>query len=237
MTRDSVSMLSPLEREERYRLIEPLRFLFELYKPKYWYWELVDTIQRLTLTGLLAVINPGSSEQVLFAIVISLICVRIYLSYTPYVDVQIISCKEIVLWQLFFIYSLIYVMRQGFFEDQSELLTASVLLTATANIIFELLNACFVVCGRSIRSNKIQEKLELLAANLTRIERIEWHKAQLEKDLREADATETLSTNNILNQYDESGNNTCEVDEIGDGNNYRTTSNVQMSSYIGTNTN
>jgi len=40
-----------------------LEFLFENYKPEYWYFEVVLTVLRLLLTGILGLIEPGSSTQ------------------------------------------------------------------------------------------------------------------------------------------------------------------------------
>lgn len=35
------------EREQIALRLAPIRFLFMAYKPRYWYWELVDTMQRI----------------------------------------------------------------------------------------------------------------------------------------------------------------------------------------------
>ncbi|CAN0394727.1 unnamed protein product, partial [Ectocarpus fasciculatus] len=41
-------------------LLKPLHFLFEFYNPQFWYWEVVETLHRLLLTGVLVVISHGS---------------------------------------------------------------------------------------------------------------------------------------------------------------------------------
>lgn len=48
----------------------PYDFLFKFYKPKYWYFELIETGRRLTLTAILSVTLPGSSSQIVLAMVI-----------------------------------------------------------------------------------------------------------------------------------------------------------------------
>ena len=39
------------EEEERYLRIRPLRLLYDFYEPKFWYWEPIETILRLSVTG------------------------------------------------------------------------------------------------------------------------------------------------------------------------------------------
>jgi hypothetical protein len=58
--------------------IEPFEFLFSLYQPRYWYWEVIETIRRLLLTGVLVLFNQGSGLQIVFAFVISLFFLKIY---------------------------------------------------------------------------------------------------------------------------------------------------------------
>lgn len=72
--RESVALLS----EEDHRSIEPFNLLFSSYQPRYWYWEVIETIRRLLLTGVLALFNQGSGLQIVFAFVISLFFLKLY---------------------------------------------------------------------------------------------------------------------------------------------------------------
>jgi hypothetical protein len=58
--------------------IEPIRFLFSSYAPQDWYWEVIETIRRLLLTGVLVMFNQGSGLQIVVAFVISLFFVKLY---------------------------------------------------------------------------------------------------------------------------------------------------------------
>ncbi len=71
--RDSVD-ISESDRE----LIEPLKFLFSAYEPRYWYWEVIETVRRVLLTGVLVLIHQGSNLQMVVAIVISLVFLKLY---------------------------------------------------------------------------------------------------------------------------------------------------------------
>jgi hypothetical protein len=58
--------------------IEPLNFLYSSYAPQYWYWEVIETIRRLLLTGVLVLFVQGSAFQIVFAFVISLFFMKLY---------------------------------------------------------------------------------------------------------------------------------------------------------------
>ena len=61
-----------------HKLIEPLEFLFSAYEPRYWYWEVIETIRRVLLTGVLVIFHQGSGLQIVAAFVISLVFLKLY---------------------------------------------------------------------------------------------------------------------------------------------------------------
>ena len=52
-----------LENTEEHRHIQSLTFLYDSYEPKYYYFEVVETIRKLFLTGGLVLLGPGTGEQ------------------------------------------------------------------------------------------------------------------------------------------------------------------------------
>ncbi|GMH57850.1 hypothetical protein TrST_g5886 [Triparma strigata] len=50
----------PVEQRLEDEEITPLLFLWEPYKPEFWYWEAIETGRRLMMTGVLSTIKPGS---------------------------------------------------------------------------------------------------------------------------------------------------------------------------------
>jgi hypothetical protein len=54
--------------------------------PQYWYWELVETGRRLSLTAVLSVVAHGTSEQTVLSVIMSLFFVKLYAFYAPYSD-------------------------------------------------------------------------------------------------------------------------------------------------------
>lgn len=90
--------------EEKHRLLRlrPLRILFDVYKPQFWYWEVIETIYRLCLTGVLVLINQGSSLQIIMGLLFSLLFIRVYESCCPYEDEILQQIKNISLVSTFF---------------------------------------------------------------------------------------------------------------------------------------
>lgn len=45
------SLPTPQQEEERSLRTRPLRLLYDFYSPEFWYWEVVETLLRLSVTG------------------------------------------------------------------------------------------------------------------------------------------------------------------------------------------
>ena len=58
--------------------------LFQQYEPKFWYWEVIEMIRKLLLTGGLVLAADGTSAQFLIAQVISLLYLVLVIRYVPY---------------------------------------------------------------------------------------------------------------------------------------------------------
>ena len=89
----------------------PYSSLFGAYKPELWYWECVEWVRRLSLTGLLVFMYPGSDKQVLLAMLICFFWMMIYSNVIPYLESYhsffMISSQWGVLLQLYAIYLII----------------------------------------------------------------------------------------------------------------------------------
>ncbi len=57
-----------IEYARRHPSTYPFASLFEAYKPELWYFQVVDCVRRLALSGLLLFIYPGTDKQVLIAV-------------------------------------------------------------------------------------------------------------------------------------------------------------------------
>ena len=67
-------------------LYDQIEFLHKAYEGRCWYWEVVETLRRLLLTGVLSIVTNGSAEQIVFGIFIAVCFMKLYGHYKPFVD-------------------------------------------------------------------------------------------------------------------------------------------------------
>jgi hypothetical protein len=82
--------------------IKMFKFLYDSYKPQYWYFEIIETSRRLMLTGALSVTDAGASGQVVFGIIIAVFYMKIYAYYQPYELEESSIVAELAQYQIFF---------------------------------------------------------------------------------------------------------------------------------------
>jgi hypothetical protein len=63
-----------------------MRFLFDAYKPKYWFFEIIETVRRLGMTGVLSAISPGSYVQLASGICMAAVSMVCFALCEPYVE-------------------------------------------------------------------------------------------------------------------------------------------------------
>ena len=66
--------------------VRSVAFLYEAYRPKYWYWECVECLRRLSLTGLLVFMYPGGEKQIIIATLICVLFMILYSWVHPFLD-------------------------------------------------------------------------------------------------------------------------------------------------------
>jgi hypothetical protein len=60
--------------------------LFEQYEPEFWYYEVFVLVKKMLLTGAMMIVSPGTSAQLLIAILIVLFFMLCVLKLAPFVD-------------------------------------------------------------------------------------------------------------------------------------------------------
>ena len=68
------------------RLEKSLGSLYAQYEANYYWWECLEMLKKMMLTGGLILLGPGTSAQVLLAILIILGYLCLVLKYSPYVE-------------------------------------------------------------------------------------------------------------------------------------------------------
>ncbi|GMH50067.1 hypothetical protein TrRE_jg13386, partial [Triparma retinervis] len=93
------------EREENEALdpnLKALGFLYEQYEPKYYWFEVFETLRKLALTGFLVFMVPGTAAQILLSLIINLASMRVYSGKKPFIEDFYDGFSEVAQWQLFF---------------------------------------------------------------------------------------------------------------------------------------
>jgi hypothetical protein len=94
----------PSNEEPRYLSIQTTRiaFLWQAYKPQYWYWESVESTRRLMLTAVLSVCGPGTFDQAVLSVLLALLYIKVYGYFNPYDNPNNNVLAEVGQFQIFF---------------------------------------------------------------------------------------------------------------------------------------
>ena len=74
------------ELEKGHPELARMKFLFEAYEPRCWWFEVFETLRRLILTGGQIFLKPGTASQIILNILICMVSMRIYAKFEPFID-------------------------------------------------------------------------------------------------------------------------------------------------------
>ena len=88
------------------RAVDPslrkIAFLFEMYEPRMWWFEVFECMRRLLLTGMLVFVDPGSSNQIIVAMLISIVSIVVYSHLLPFINDDDDQLAVVSNWAVFF---------------------------------------------------------------------------------------------------------------------------------------
>jgi len=84
----NVSEDEALRLREADKSLDFIRFLFRSYRPAYWYWEVLEMMRRIFMTGGLVVLARGSLEQIVICVVVSVVTLKAVGSRRPYLRLK-----------------------------------------------------------------------------------------------------------------------------------------------------
>jgi hypothetical protein len=141
--------------------LQSMKLLFEFYKPHLWYWEVVETIYRLLLTGVLVVVAQGTGTQIIVGTVVVLFYLKVCDIYMPYEDAKVQLLRVICHWQIFFVFFLALILKADFSSVEKVALDILLVLVITTNIVLDVLmmgwNKC--VGGNSTSNSSVKSTL------------------------------------------------------------------------------
>ena len=78
-----------------------IRFLWRMYRAKFWYWEMIETMRRLLLTAVVSVVSAGNGGQIVFAVFISVVSLKLYGTVNPMISREDSALLELAQYQVF----------------------------------------------------------------------------------------------------------------------------------------
>lgn len=75
--------------EEENPKVKSLNFLYGTYQLKYWYFEVLETLRKLSLTGYMVFFGPDSEAQVCVSLLISIFSLSVYNKKRPLIEKRI----------------------------------------------------------------------------------------------------------------------------------------------------
>lgn len=108
------------------------------------------------LTGILCVVNPGSTAQIIIAVALMMLFIKLYSNYSPYVETSISALKSFTQWQIYAVYFIALLLKLEAFKssEMEAVLEISLILALLANLLVELLQRII-----SLGSNQFNMKI------------------------------------------------------------------------------
>jgi hypothetical protein len=126
-------------------VLGPIGFLFECYHPRLWYWEIVETFQRLLISGLLVLLTSGSSLQIILGILIALFFLKLYQSTSPFLDPITNIHKEVSQWQILFILLLTFLLKEQIFSEMKSSVTIYDIFLVLVVLLTPVVDSFFLI--------------------------------------------------------------------------------------------
>ena len=157
MTRDLTALLVDARGNsaEQHQLAA-IRILFDSYKPCFWYWELVETAFRLSLTGFLVLgAYAGDNAQMVLGLALAVVFTKLYEHFDPFLDEVSQSSKVVTLWEISLIFFLFILIKAEFLSDSSVVGVAYVLVVVVfANLGLAVARALLQFTADTSASNQ-----------------------------------------------------------------------------------
>jgi hypothetical protein len=112
------NFLRPVMRRFRHKLRKfvtshSIRFLYNPYLSKYWYWEIIETYRRIFLTAVISVVATGTGGQAIGAMLLSLAFIKLYSFFSPYVSRNNSILAEVCQFIIFFTFLLLLIVENN----------------------------------------------------------------------------------------------------------------------------
>jgi hypothetical protein len=111
-------------------------FLYESYEPRLWYWESVEAIRRIILTGVLSVLSPLTSTQSVLGMTLSLLYIGLYSQYRPYENDKDDTLAFVGQYQIFWTFFGTLVIRNSLLGSKQDNNVAILMIVGNLAVLF-----------------------------------------------------------------------------------------------------
>ena len=141
------TVTGPPDEDARTNCLRPLLILCDIYAPHRWYFEIIETCYRVFLTGVLALIRPGSANQIIVGALVTLLFIKLYNTSKSFNDRYIGALKEVSMWQVFAVLFVTLMVRTEVIGASSGAAVAMFHCAFFWNIMYEVMR---YVCSAGI---------------------------------------------------------------------------------------
>ncbi|GMH72540.1 hypothetical protein TrST_g9858 [Triparma strigata] len=149
------------DRDEEDR-IKHIIFLWKSYTPQCWWFELFENFRRLSLTGMLVFFEAGSAGQLVTALIITIVSLKVFLVFQPYRKLDENVIAELSQWSIFFtlLAAIMIKLKDALVEAHTQefglLILFSNVVGATM-VVLGLLYKPFVMSVSALRRKHVHE--------------------------------------------------------------------------------
>ena len=164
-------------------VIEGLSFLYEQYQPEWWFWDLVETVRKLSLTSILSILDPGTPMQCTFSVLLAIVYVKLYGACSPFIESNDNLFAEIGQYQVFVTFFAVLVLMQNSLGDHDEhqalySMVDALLVAANTTMIGLLMS----ILWKETKQEREMERLEAEKDKQREIEKKQRRKANVVKE-------------------------------------------------------
>ena len=76
------------EKRDEDESLQKIAFLWDMYEPEMWWFEVFDCVRRLSLTGLLVFVFKGQASQIVVAMVLAVLSVTAFINWKPFIKAE-----------------------------------------------------------------------------------------------------------------------------------------------------
>ena len=101
------------------------------------YFEVVETLFRLFLTGFLVLVIPGTALQIIIGMLVTVMYMKMCSRYKPFIDDSLDSLKEVTHWQILLVLELALLLRTDALDEYKTWISVLSVFAVFASVMYD----------------------------------------------------------------------------------------------------